>query len=71
MPIYEYRCQDCQKKFEAIVLSKNDASEIICPKCGSGNVKKEISASSYRLTSCGPTLPTSHRGSCAGKSGFS
>ena len=46
MPIYEYRCQDCQKNFETIVISKNDASAIACPKCGGKNVKKKIKTSS-------------------------
>ncbi len=71
MPIYEYHCQDCRKDFETIVLSQGSAAEVVCPQCGGKNVKKKISAPSYHLTSCGPTLPTAATGSCAGKGGFS
>ena len=31
MPIYEYICEDCQTRFEKIVLNKQQ--EIACPKC--------------------------------------
>jgi putative FmdB family regulatory protein len=33
MPIYEYVCQDCQTRYERLVLSQN--GDITCPKCGS------------------------------------
>ena len=71
MPIYEFLCQDCHNKFETIVLSAKNVNEVACSKCGSKNVKKTISASSYRLASTGSPLPTSSLGSCASKSGFS
>ncbi|MGC8890059.1 MAG: FmdB family zinc ribbon protein [bacterium] len=38
MPLYDYRCLDCNDKFE--VLVKNSLEEVICPNCGSKNVKK-------------------------------
>jgi putative FmdB family regulatory protein len=41
MPIFEYRCQDCQFPFEEIVLSKNDA--IVCPKCHGKALEKLVS----------------------------
>ncbi|MGC8717986.1 MAG: FmdB family zinc ribbon protein [bacterium] len=37
MPLYDYRCLDCNDKFE--VLVKNSLEEVICPNCGSKNVK--------------------------------
>lgn len=33
MPIYEYVCDDCQTRYEQIVMSK--AQKIACPKCAS------------------------------------
>ena len=33
MPIYEYVCQDCQTRYERLVLGKN--GDISCPQCGS------------------------------------
>ena len=32
MPIFEYRCSDCETKFEKLVRRAEDAVE--CPKCG-------------------------------------
>ena len=33
MPIYEYVCDDCEARYERIVLSSNQ--EIECPRCAS------------------------------------
>jgi putative FmdB family regulatory protein len=38
MPIYEYECQTCEKRFEKI-QKLNDPSIEICPSCG-GSVRK-------------------------------
>lgn len=43
MPIYEYRCQDCRKKFERLVLKAADASSLRCRHCGSGNATRLVS----------------------------
>ncbi len=46
MPIYEYRCQECQTVFEAIVSLSLAAREEPrrCPHCKSTNVVKLLSA---------------------------
>jgi len=41
MPLYEYICKDCSKKFEKI-LSFNSSAPA-CPFCGSNNTHKQIS----------------------------
>jgi putative FmdB family regulatory protein len=33
MPIYEYICEECQARYEHLVLSKE--AVVSCPKCGS------------------------------------
>lgn len=37
MPIYEYFCQDCEKKFEikATIQEKEKGLKVKCPTCGS------------------------------------
>jgi len=48
MPIYEYQCQACLKQIE--VLQKiNDAPLLDCPQCGKPALKKQVSASAFRL----------------------
>jgi len=66
MPMYEFECQDCKAVFEKIVRSANAVKDVKCKKCQSSNIKKTISAGSYRLSS-GSALPSA---GCAAKSGF-
>jgi putative FmdB family regulatory protein len=61
MPIYEYRCQECEEEFEKLVLSPSANKPVECPHCGSEKVNKVISLfgvgnSSQDLSaaSCGP-----------------
>ncbi|MBU0729926.1 MAG: zinc ribbon domain-containing protein [Proteobacteria bacterium] len=72
MPIYEYKCQDCNNMFEALIISANDLDQIECPKCESRKVKKTISASSFRLASSSSnSIPAGALSGCSTKSGFS
>jgi len=41
MPIFEYKCQDCEKEFEKLVSGANP--EVLCPNCNSKNIKKKFS----------------------------
>ena len=43
MPDYQYRCLNCQKRFE-IYLSYDEygSSPVNCPSCGSSNVERKI-----------------------------
>ncbi len=43
MPIYEYRCTDCGKKFEVLHLSAEEVHSPECKFCKGGNVRKLIS----------------------------
>lgn len=43
MPVYEYRCQDCRKKFDRrLAYSEYDAYIPECPACGSHNALRII-----------------------------
>lgn len=45
MPLYEYRCQDCRKKFDVSVsYSEYDSFIPVCPACGSKNASRIIRA---------------------------
>lgn len=43
MPVFEYRCLDCNNKYEILHLTKEKEEDIICSKCGSKNYKKLLS----------------------------
>ena len=57
MPIYEYQCEACDTTFEKLIFG-SDEDGIDCPKCGSGEVKRLLSASTFMggsgLGACSP-----------------
>ncbi|MCU0507725.1 MAG: zinc ribbon domain-containing protein [Anaerolineae bacterium] len=43
MPVYEYQCQQCDKRFEALrPMSQMDAPAE-CPRCGASDTRRAIS----------------------------
>jgi putative FmdB family regulatory protein len=47
MPIFEFKCKNCNHKFEELVFSAlTDSSNITCPECGIKNAEKLMSACS-------------------------
>lgn len=71
MPIYEYVCKDCRGHFEVLTSSAESTETIKCKKCGSVNVRKTVSASSFRLGSGGASIPSGALSGCSSRSGFS
>ncbi|RPI28285.1 MAG: zinc ribbon domain-containing protein [Acidobacteria bacterium] len=55
MPIFEYRCDKCQTKFEKIVFNRSE--EIVCPKCGNKDVQKLLSSFAVSAPSAGGSAP--------------
>lgn len=59
MPIYEYKCEDCETVFEK--LQRKD-ERVICPSCSGTSSKKLFSVfakgSSSELPSCEGSVPT-------------
>jgi putative FmdB family regulatory protein len=71
MPIYEYACQKCQKEFEELILGGQ--TDIHCPACDSGEVKRLLSVAAIKTSSGFVSTGASaggcsgcHGGSCAG-----
>lgn len=54
MPLYEYRCESCQKIFEAY-KRLSDKSEEACPACGSRSGRVGISL--FRARGAGAGSP--------------
>lgn len=42
MPIYEFRCQRCDTRFEAWLCSSQDT--VACPNCGATLLEKQVLA---------------------------
>ncbi|MCX8043707.1 MAG: zinc ribbon domain-containing protein [Desulfobacterota bacterium] len=47
MPIYEYRCRTCKKKFDVVVLRASERGSPRCESCGSTDVAKLVSRVRY------------------------
>ena len=42
MPLFEYKCSDCDREFEVLVGSSD--TDIPCPDCGSTHTERKLSA---------------------------
>ena len=71
MPIYEYRCKKCDTVFETFVSSISDADKVVCKKCQSKKVEKQISTFASRLSGNTGGAPAGALSGCSSKSGFS
>ena len=43
MPVYEYRCADCQKKFDVFTPQRMSLENVVCRHCHGANVTKLVS----------------------------
>jgi len=64
MPIFEYKCNDCGKKFDVLHKSSANLEEVACPDCQSKNNKKLLSSFSTSVNSSssysGQSCPHEH-----------
>lgn len=67
MPIFEFECTECKKLFEELVRSASATEEVICPKCGSRQVRKKISTFASKVSGGGASfsLGSSSSASCS------
>ena len=43
MPIYEYRCNDCEKEFSVLILSPQDLDDVCCKACTGKDLTRLLS----------------------------
>ena len=43
MPIYEYRCTDCQRKVSVLTLRVSESVDPVCDRCGSRKLTRLMS----------------------------
>ena len=51
MPIFEYKCSECNTKFEVLHKSSTKQDDVTCPKCNSNKNKKLFSSFSSTINS--------------------
>ena len=62
MPLYEYECKSCKKRFEQLVFNKEIA--VACPSCRSGDIAQLLSVFSVAGASEKTALDAGPCGSC-------
>jgi putative FmdB family regulatory protein len=77
MPIIEFGCNVCGKKFEELILQDREWAEVACPKCASRDIRRLFSV--FGMVSKGKTgdlnahggsgCTSCARSSCAGCGG--
>lgn len=68
MPIYEFKCRQCNHVFESLCTRSSDANQAVCPACGAEQAERLLSTfcsvsaspaqglgSSPAASSCGST----------------
>ncbi|BBO85243.1 FmdB family zinc ribbon protein [Desulfosarcina ovata] len=66
MPLFDFSCADCGHVAEVLVFSEE--TTVVCPKCGSGNLKKLISAHSSLSGTVSGAMPGPGDTTCCGSS---
>lgn len=65
MPLYEYVCRSCARRFEKYVRSWNE--EVLCPACQGASVEKQLST--FAFTGEGGASTASGGGCGCGRGG--
>ncbi|MDI6853578.1 MAG: zinc ribbon domain-containing protein [Deltaproteobacteria bacterium] len=50
MPIYEFRCRDCRRISDFLVLNLNEEFSPVCKRCGSQSMERVLSRVNVRLS---------------------
>lgn len=61
MPVFEYKCSECNSKFDVLHKSASEKIEVYCPRCNSSNNKKLFSTFSASVSGSS----ASHLGDCS------
>lgn len=69
MPIYEYRCQNCDTKFEKLRPMREAEAPTDCPRCGKVVAKKELSVCCMSVAGGGGG-GDAMQGGCSPRGGF-
>lgn len=57
MPIFEFKCMQCEEFIEKLVMSDDDMVELRCPKCESGDLERVLSTTNFAIPPGGAGSP--------------
>lgn len=62
MPLFEFQCAKCSRRFEELLRNGEDLRGLKCPDCGSEHVERQLSTASIGASSS----PAPTEGFCPG-----
>ncbi|MFC1558181.1 zinc ribbon domain-containing protein [candidate division KSB1 bacterium] len=66
MPIYEFNCRDCNKKFDDLFSSYDISDmEVVCTHCGSNKTERILSLFSSPGVTAGDSCSSCSSSSCS------
>ena len=65
MPLYEFKCAECNDEFEELVRSSSAIAEVKCPECGSQQVRRKVSLFASKMSAGGSFSPAPAASSCS------
>lgn len=65
MPIYEFKCLDCEEYIELLVMNSDEQVELKCPQCNSRELERILSTTSYAMGSGKGQKVSSQTKSCS------
>ncbi|MFH0730801.1 MAG: zinc ribbon domain-containing protein [Pseudomonadota bacterium] len=71
MPIYEFRCLNCQDLFEMLVMNSDEHGTVKCPRCNSETSERVMSTTNFCMTGSGGNAssgPSAQTRNCSGGS---
>lgn len=71
MPIFEYKCGECGREFETLVMGSEGDKDVCCPHCQSKKVSRQLSGFALSDGGGGISLSSAGGGGCGGGGGFS
>ena len=66
MPIYEYVCTECDKRFERLVRVVTQIASADCPACHGTGIRVPSTFASFTVAEGGQTLPMAGGGCACG-----
>ncbi len=73
MPLFEYKCSKCSKKFEVLHKSLNNLEDVECPECHSKEINKllsSFSAAGFSKSEYSSSAESCETGNCGCSSGY-
>ncbi|MDJ0782081.1 MAG: zinc ribbon domain-containing protein [Desulfosarcinaceae bacterium] len=49
MPIFEFKCMQCEAFIEKLVMNDEEMIELCCPECESGDLERVLSTTNFAI----------------------